>query len=436
MSQHGYPSNCASYSPDDDSPECLANDAHCNFAFCEEDAGVDEANEGLTPAMVCPECGQCAAPPYPPSPPSPPPLAPACAQLEKYVLKNEECSNCMTYGSSGGYWAEQRYAGDAPSGTADALGYFPGAAGTQQLKVAWRCDPDPTGRHVSPYSGHTPSGTVCRLACNGWIEPSTGKNVTVMSTCDHGVWSEPALVSVDDQAPEEIPVLLDGVVLPKPDTPESEQLSCLCPDFSLAWGKDDQGLGYLGGMDPSQWPDKSSTTHFYYDPNDNPGTSVIPDSYSASTYRPNHTYFTSSDTSGYECEANKRMPGALLEITQHCGNFGMCDRPAESKEASIDECAARCDAAVGCLAFVYNSAQTCYLKAEIMDRLAQTGTTTCLRRFPEYKELILTYPSKLRISCDGMYQATSQCRNGEWTGEPWDGFWCAFAGCPPTTAPT
>ena len=323
------------------SPECLANDAHCNFAFCEEDAGVDEANEGLTPAMVCPECGQCAAPPYPPSPPSPPPLAPACAQLEKYVLKNEECSNCMTYGSSGGYWAEH--------GTADANGYFSGAPGTQQLKVAWRCDPDPTGRHVSPYSGHTPSGTVCRLACNGWIEPSTGKNVTVMSTCDHGVWSEPALVSVDDQAPEEIPVLLDGVVLPKPDTPEPEQLSCLCPDFSLAWGMDDQGLGYLGGMDPSQWPDKSSTTHFYYDPNDNLGTSLTPTSYSA--YRPNRTYFISSDTS-------------------------------------------------------------------------------------EYKELILKYPSTSRFFCSGYHVATSQCRNGEWTGEPWDGFWCAFAGCPPTTAPT
>ena len=256
-----------------------------------------------------------------------------------------------------------------------------------------------------------------------------------MSTCDHGVWSEPALVSVDDQAPEEIPVLLDGVVLPKPDTPEPEQLSCLCPDFSLAWGMDDQGLGYLGGMDPSQWPDKSSTTHFYYDPNDNPGTSVIPDSYSASTYRPNHTYFTSSDTSGYECEANKRMPGASPP-----------DMPANGwVVASIDECEARCDAAVGanvganlgCLAFVYRQDQRCYLLTEIGGMLPQGKTTTCVRRFPEeYRELILTYPSRLRISCDGMYQATSQCRNGEWTGEPWYGFWCAFAGCPPTTAPT
>lgn len=173
-----HPSDCASYSLDDDCCRhatvgpCWANIYYCNFAYCNNDVGVDEANGGLTAAMVCGECGQCAAPPSPPSPPSPPPLAPACAQLEKYVLKNEVCSRCMTYGSSNGYWAERYYTGDAPYGTRDANGYFPGAPGFEQLKVAWRCDP----RHVYPYSDPIPSGTVCRLACMSQVPGRTSQS--------------------------------------------------------------------------------------------------------------------------------------------------------------------------------------------------------------------------------------------------------------------
>ena len=70
-----HPSDCASYSLDDDCcrhftlGDCLANIDFCNFAYCNKDVGVDEANGGLTAAMVCGECGQCAAPHSPPSPP-------------------------------------------------------------------------------------------------------------------------------------------------------------------------------------------------------------------------------------------------------------------------------------------------------------------------------------------------------------------------------
>ena len=72
---------------------------------------------------------------------------------------------------------------------------------------------------------------------------------------------------------------------------------------------------------------------------------------------------------GYVCEADKRMPGDLVG-------------GSTTVEDAIADCEQLCSAAAECVGFVYNAADTCYLKAEVMDRIEQDGTTTCLKQFP------------------------------------------------------